>query len=69
MWQLGQIYTSDVKMSSVSETEQTSRVSALAADLPERLLSCCFHYLFNKFSVVMIFRQYCSYLLFIEWVG
>ena len=30
MWQLGQIYTSDV------ETEQTPRVSALAGDLPER---------------------------------
>ena len=31
MWQLGQIYTSDVKISSVYvETEQTSRVSALA---------------------------------------
>lgn len=37
MWQLGQIYTSDVKISSVYvETEQTSRVSALAGDLPER---------------------------------
>ena len=57
MWQLGQIYTSDVKISSVYvETEQTSRVSALAGDLPERLLSCCFHCLFIKFSVVMIFR-------------
>ena len=37
MWQLGQIYTSDVKIFSVYvETEQTSRVSALASDLPER---------------------------------
>ena len=57
MWQLGQIYTSDVKISSVYvETEQTSRVSALAGDLPERLLSSGFHCLFIKFSVVIIFR-------------
>jgi len=56
MWQLGQIYTSDVKISSVYvETEQTSRVSALVDDLPERLWSCCFHCLIIKFSVVMIF--------------
>ena len=56
MRQLGQINTSDVKISSVYVgTEQTSRVSALAGDLPERLLSCYFHCLFIKFSVVMIF--------------
>ena len=37
MWQLGQIYTRVVKISTVYvETEQTSRVSALAGDLPER---------------------------------
>ena len=43
-------------MSSVyAETEQSSQVSALAGDLSERLLSCCFHCLFIKFSVVMIF--------------
>ena len=36
-WQLGQIYTRVVKISSVyDETEQTSRVSALAGDLPEK---------------------------------
>ena len=41
---LGQIYTSDVKNSSIYvETKQTLQVSALAVDLPEKLLSCCFH--------------------------
>ena len=54
---LGQIYTSDVKNSSIYvETEQTLQVSTLAVDLPEKLLSCCFHCLFINFSVVMIFR-------------
>ena len=56
MWQLGQIYTKDVKISFVYvETEQTSRVSTLTGDLPERLLSCCLHCSFIKFSVVMIY--------------
>ena len=38
------------------ETEQTSRVSALAGHLPEEVMSCCFYCLFIKLSVVMIFR-------------
>ena len=42
MWQLGQIYSSDVQPPSKVETEQTSRVSPLAGHLPERLSSCCF---------------------------
>ena len=68
MWQLGQIYTSDVKFFSVNvETEQTSRVSALAGDLPKRIIELWFSLFIhqvlscNDFSVVL-------FLFIVNWV-